>query len=824
MTRSPELHRATPQRPWRLSWLPLIVLAVSLGLTAGIWQVARSQVQSQARDRFELSVADMSDAVRAELASYHEILRGGAGLFNSSRSVSAEEWRRYVAQLDLDRTLPGLQYIGRQPLLSEEPLRRAAMERARDTGAISATAPVELIRGTEKQRVRGVVLYAPTYREGTRIASVKQRRAATTGYVYLALRAEDLFHDLIVPASRPIAIEVRDVEIHRSEATLLATGRPSSARTNAETFVTERHLLVGGRTWLLRFTGDALALAGPAHNEPLIVLAAGIPISLLFFAIAWLQSTTRARALALASEMTQTLRSQASLLDLTHDMVSVRDEKNVIRYWNRGAERAYGYTRAEAIGRSADELLKTRFPVPREQIWEQLRNSERWEGELVQVKRDGTELVAESRWAAQRDEHGRLTGVLENNTDITARRRAAEEKQRLETSLRQAQKLESLGTLAGGIAHDFNNILGAILGYGELAQGAVPQGSNLRRYLDNISAAGQRAKSLVERVLAFSRSGLGERLPVRVESVVAESLDLLRASLPAGISIRQKLEAGDAAVIGDQTQIHQVVMNLGTNAVHAMPDGGVVDVDLTLVQLESPLALATGILAPGEYLRLSIADSGQGISAEERDRIFDPFFTTKGVGIGTGLGLSLVHGIVTELGGGIDLVSEVGVGSTFSIYLPRRGSAPPTTEPIEKLPRGNGETVLLVDDDTTLVRLGEEMLAELGYEPVGFTSSTAALQAVRDAPERFAAVVSDETMPELSGARLAHEIRQLNGRIRIILMSGYADPALGARATLASAILSKPLVSRDLALALAAALRSTDTVEIHPAAASPDFS
>jgi nitrogen-specific signal transduction histidine kinase/ActR/RegA family two-component response regulator len=398
-----------------------------------------------------------------------------------------------------------------------------------------------------------------------------------------------------------------------------------------------------------------------------------------------------------------------------------------------------------------------------------------------------------------------MAGSME---DITERKNAEAERDRLEGQLRQAQKLEAIGTLAGGIAHDFNNILAAILGYGEMAQKDAAEGSAQRRHIDAAISAGMRAKSLVERILAFSRSGMGERVPVHVQSVVMEALEQLQASLPAGITLQRRLDAGDAAVLGDPTQVHQVVMNLCANAVQAMKSRGTLSIELERVQLDSPRC-ATSMLPDGAYVRLAVRDTGVGIAPQVLERIFDPFFTTKEVGVGTGLGLSLVHGIVTDLGGGIDVQSTQGEGAAFTVYLPWQSSVA-APEPVhESVPEGGGETVLLVDDEEALVRLGEEMIAGLGYEPIGFTSSTAALEAFRAAPERFDAVLSDESMPEMTGSELARAIREIRGDIPIVLMSGYVTAALAHRARDAGVldVLAKPLVARDIARSLADALQ-----------------
>ncbi|HEX4674371.1 MAG TPA: ATP-binding protein [Steroidobacteraceae bacterium] len=434
----------------------------------------------------------------------------------------------------------------------------------------------------------------------------------------------------------------------------------------------------------------------------------------------------------------------------------------------------------------------------------------RYECEYRARQPNGTWCWLSVRGNCLRDAAGKPYRFVGSAIEITAQKQARIEKEHLETQLRQSQKMEAIGTLAGGIAHDFNNILGAILGYGELAQQQAAPGSTLRRYLDNVMHAAERAKALVDRILGFSRSGLGERVPMKVQSVIEETLELLSASLPAGVRLEKRLEAGDAAVIGDATYLHQVAMNLCTNALHAMEHGGVLSVALERVELSGKQVLSRGTLTPGSYVRLSVGDTGSGIAPGVLERMFDPFFTTKGVGQGTGLGLSLVHGIVTELGGAIDVTTEAGAGTRFSIWLPLTSDAgepfvPATTR---ELPRGHGEVVMIVDDESPLVTLAEEMLAEIGYEPVGFHSSGAALRAFRAEPRRFDLVLTDEAMPDLVGTELASEIRKLQTAVPIILMSGHGGPQLAKRAAAigVNEVLHKPLQRRDLAESLARVL------------------
>ncbi|MGZ5145579.1 MAG: ATP-binding protein [Burkholderiales bacterium] len=422
---------------------------------------------------------------------------------------------------------------------------------------------------------------------------------------------------------------------------------------------------------------------------------------------------------------------------------------------------------------------------------------------------DGEWHWALSRGRALRDANGTPYRFVGSAIDVTARKRAEDDKERLEAQLRQSQKMEAMGTLAGGIAHDFNNILGAILGYGELAQKNSAEGTAVRRYLDNVMHAASRAKLLVERILGFSRSGLSQRAPVNIQAIVEETLELLAASLPPRVRLVRTLDCGNAAVVGDPTQLQQVAMNLFTNALQAMERGGTLRVELDCVDVRDRQPLTQGFLVPGAYVRLVVSDTGAGIEPATLERMFDPFFTTKAVGEGTGLGLSVVHGIVADLGGAIEVATEIGHGTTFSIWLPRSAErAAPSGDIARDLPRGQGESVMVIDDERALVALAEEMLAELGYEPAGFQSSTAALHAFRADPLRFDVVLTDETMPDIAGTEVAREINRLGRGTPILLMSGYAGKQLADRARAAGVteVLRKPLVLRDIAEALARVL------------------
>jgi PAS domain S-box-containing protein len=382
--------------------------------------------------------------------------------------------------------------------------------------------------------------------------------------------------------------------------------------------------------------------------------------------------------------------------------------------------------------------------------------------------------------------------------DITGRKR-------LEAQLRQAQKMEAIGTLAGGIAHDFNNILAALLGFTELALLDMSEDSRAWQNLQEVLVAGQRAKKLIQQILTFSRQTEQERKPVQLSLIIKEALSLLRASLPSTIDIHQQITAVAATVWADATQMHQVLMNLGTNAAYAMRDsGGILDVHLDPIEVDAAFAAVHPELRPGPYVRLTVRDTGQGMTPEARERIFDPFFTTKDVHEGTGLGLAVVHGIVTSHEGAITVESAPGQGTTFAIYLPRIEETGADATYLDASLPGGSEHVLFVDDEVALARLGQEMLEHLGYTVTVRTSSIEALEAFRTMPRRFDLVITDQTMPNMTGETLAREMRRLRPELPIILCTGFSHTITAEKAQMLrlNAFLMKPLTTRELAVTI----------------------
>jgi PAS domain S-box-containing protein len=490
----------------------------------------------------------------------------------------------------------------------------------------------------------------------------------------------------------------------------------------------------------------------------------------------------------------EALRRQADLLDLAYSAIIVRDLESRITFWNNGAEKVYGWTRDEAEGAIAHRLLKTRFPVSLDDAMTTVMQTDKWEGELQHTTKDGRKITVLSRHALQRDDAGNPAAVMEINLDITAARQ-------FEAHLRQIQKMEALGTLSGGIAHDFNNILAAIIGFTELVEDRVPKGSREAHHLKRVLESCLRGRDLVRQMLTFSRKTEQAKKPLSLTSMVKETVELIRAATPTTIGIRVNASSEAGRILADPSQIQQVIINLCTNAAHAMREkGGNIDIQLNNHSVSPSNGDPHG-LKPGLYTMLTVRDTGAGMSPDIMDKIFDPFFTTKGPGKGTGLGLSIVHGIVKHSNGHIAVESEPGRGSTFTVYFPQ------ITVGLEadavgygKVPTG-AERILLVDDEEALVEMSEKILAELGYDVTSRVSGREALALFRLDPSKFDLIITDQTMPEMTGIALANEALAVRKDIPIILFTGYSDTVSPEKARAAGILefVMKPAAKREIA-------------------------
>ena len=397
---------------------------------------------------------------------------------------------------------------------------------------------------------------------------------------------------------------------------------------------------------------------------------------------------------------------------------------------------------------------------------------------------------------------GQIAGRVWSFRDVTESKIAEEEKTKLQSQLQQVQKMESIGTLAGGIAHEFNNILGIIVGNAELAMDDIPEWNPARQNLQEIYTASLRARDVIKQILTFSRQTPQEIKPVRIIPIIKESLKFLRSSIPTTIEIHQNISSESETVRANPTQINQVLINLCTNAIHAMGEkGGVLEVSLENIVLDAASASHYHDLSPGKYFKLTVNDTGHGIEPKNLKRIFDPYFTTKRVGEGSGMGLSVVHGIVKSHGGAISINSEPGKGTIFYVLLPCIEDGPePEVEIAVEIPGGN-ERMLFVDDEKAMVDAIQPMIERLGYKVTARTSSIEGLEAFRANPDRFDLVITDFTMPDMTGMELAKALLKIRSDIPIILCTGYSEHINEdkAKANGVRAFLMKPVVLSEIA-------------------------
>ncbi len=459
----------------------------------------------------------------------------------------------------------------------------------------------------------------------------------------------------------------------------------------------------------------------------------------------------------------------STAIEQASESIVITDKNSIMQYVNPAVERVTGYSREELIGKNPSILKSGQHPESfYEEMWKTLSEGKVWTGHLVNKRKDGSLYEEDASITPMKDSSGHISNYVAVKRDVT-------DEVRQRRQLQVAQKMEAVGTLAGGIAHDFNNILAAIMGYSELAQEELPMGSRARSHFDEIHKASIRAKELVHQILTISRQDAYEKYPVQIHLIVKEVAKLIRATLPASIEIKTRVSKCKP-VLAEATQIHQVLMNLCINAYHAMSDtGGTLEVSLAETRFEFPIMIGELTLSPGEYVTITVQDSGHGIDEENIVRIFDPYFTTKPKEKGTGLGLSIVYSIVQQHGGAIRVQSKAGEGACFQIYLPVHVDPVKRKKSEEKkIPRGN-EKILFVDDEPELADLGRKILSTLGYTVEIFTLGEEALKAFQVRPEYFDLVITDMSMPKMSGIQLATALRNVRNSIPIILCTGFSE-------------------------------------------------
>ncbi len=511
--------------------------------------------------------------------------------------------------------------------------------------------------------------------------------------------------------------------------------------------------------------------------------------------------------------MTQAIQEKITYLKDTEERYRaiVEDMPALVCRFNANGSLTFvnsGY--CEYLGKKASELLgQDFFQLTPQEDHKKVRNhyASLTIGDPTSTyEHQVTSPTGETRWQewtdhALFDEHGTLLEFQSIGRDITEKKLAAKEKIKLEEQLQQAHKMEAIGTLAGGIAHDFNNILAALLGYAEMALEDTPESSPAHEPLEGVLKAGSRAKDLVNHILAFSRKSHPGRSPIQMHLIVKEVLELLRASLPTTIQIKQRVKAS-GTILADPTQIHQIIMNICTNAAQAMDkEGGTLTVALSTAKLTENDLAGEPHLKAGRYTHLQIDDTGSGISQEIIDRIFEPFFTTKEVGKGSGMGLSVVHGIIKNHQGMISVTSTPNKGTTFHVYFPLVNITPQTkNQQSTPLPTGS-EHILLIDDESEITRLYKRKIEKLGYQVTALTSSQEALKLFSSQKDNVDMVITDQTMPGMTGDQLAQQMLTIKPSIPIVLCSGYSSKidSKSAQAIGVKVFLQKPISGKVLA-------------------------
>jgi PAS domain S-box-containing protein len=499
----------------------------------------------------------------------------------------------------------------------------------------------------------------------------------------------------------------------------------------------------------------------------------------------------------------QQIHEQAALLDQAQDAILVRDLDQNILYWNKGAEKIYGWTAEEVVGKNAEELLfkdrSGQFDAAREAILQQGE----WKGDMHQTRRDGTEIIVESRWTLVRDEQGQPKSILVINTDTT-------EKKRMESQFLRAQRMESIGTLAGGIAHDLNNVLSPILMAIDMLQLKTTDESS-RKWLDVLRTNAERGGNMVRQVLSFARGVEGERVALQPKHLIKEIVKILRETLPKSIEINFRVPDDLWIISADATQMHQVLMNLCVNSRDAMPEGGSIWIKAENVFVDQNYARMHLEAKSGRYVVITVSDTGPGMTPEVQSRIFEPFFTTKEMTKGTGLGLSTALTIVKSHGGFINVYSELHKGSQFTIYLPAL-DAPGLAEGEKTqtdLPAGNGELVLVVDDEESIREITRGTLEAFGYKVMTASDGTEALAIYADHKNEIEVVLTDMVMPFMDGSATIRALQRMNPAVRIIAASGLGTGQRAGEGALegVSVFLNKPYTAERLLKTLAQVLR-----------------
>jgi PAS domain S-box-containing protein len=740
------------------------------------------------------------------------------GLFRAADRVNAEHFDSYVDALLAGSDFTGIQLLGFVAMASGEPaaaarveyvapatglnlkalgtdpyadpVRRAGMLLARDSGGIAITPRVGLPSEAGQGEAAGFLMFLPVYATGKSLANVEARRAAFSGWVFASIRMSDLMSSLYGEGVPGIDVRVHD-GVGKDPRTLMYRSNRDDAAGAAAHFEAQEYIGFAGHTWTLVVTAQPAFEEHRGADATRVIAIAGIGVSVLLALLARQLISGRARAYDAATAMTQELRASEEryrrIVDTADEGIWTTDGQGRISFVNPTMARLLGRRPADMLGRGLADFADDAVNVA-----DATRGSAAGPSgvgarhEAAFRRADGSPLWVSMTTTTILDTAGQHAGTLGMVTDITERKRADTTRTQLEAQLRESQKMLAIGTLAGGIAHDFNNILAGILGNVSLAQHAAGAGHPALASLEQISKAAVRARSLVQQILAFSRRQPHQLIRQPLRPLIEDAVHLLRPILPSLAELEVRLAETALHVDADAAQIEQVVMNLCTNAWHALRGGaGRITIGLDSVALDAESALSLGGLAPGSFAHLWVGDNGCGMDEATLARVFEPFFTTKAVGHGTGLGLSVVHGIVATHHGAITARSALGEGSRFDLYFPLGEPQVTTASAHGSAPAAQpspGQHVLYVDDDPIMVLMVQALLERSGYRVTSFENPREAVAALRADPQDFDLVVTDFNMPGLSGLDVARELAEIRPDLPVVISSGYVSDEMQAAA------------------------------------------
>ncbi|MEO8279508.1 MAG: ATP-binding protein, partial [Ideonella sp.] len=642
--------------------------------------------------------------------------------------------------------------------------------------------------GTEAAPEWGFLMCLPVYRKNLPVDTLARRRANLEGWIVASFRIGDLMSTLYGEGTPGLNVKIYDGVDVSDASRLYATGLIAA---NHAAFEAQEYVGFAGHSWTLVVRSTPEFERRFSNDSAQIIAISGVGLSLVLALLTWQFLTGRERAHATAQEMTRQLRERSEqyrrIVETADEGIWMVDAQGLTSFVNPKMQQMLGYSADELAGRAWTDFTDDAGGRALEGfVTDSSRNSRSQALEICFRRKDSTELVGSLSVSPILSESGGLTGCLAMVTDVTRHKQAEANRAHLETQLRQSQKMEAIGTLAGGVAHDFNNILASILGNAALLQQDLGAEHPAAGRLEQICLAGKRGRSLVQQIGAFSRREPQERIRQPLRPLLDEAVKLLRSTLPAQVEIDLRLSDAPLEISADATQLQQVLINLCTNAWHAMTDGkGCIVIALDSIRLDGAMAERLGRLAPGRYAHLRVADDGCGMTEAVRLRIFEPFFTTKAIGKGTGLGLSVVHGIIASHSGAITVETVPGRGSSFDMYFPLTAatvsSALEQTASVASVAasvRGSGQHVLYVDDDQVMVVMVEALLHRAGYRVTSLSDPRQALARACQVEDPIDLLVTDFNMPDLSGVDLARELGRKRPTIPIVITSGNITDTL----------------------------------------------